>query len=502
MYCAKCGKNNEKYALYCTNDGFDLQPSSNEISIQQSEAEYCSACGMTMVRHAAYCSKCGEETGSHTDVQISSFALLRPVSVDSHRLAYSKLGLNFKAYLKKGVLGGLTALVTLLILCTIINITLHKQLPELMGEDNPYIELLDHYQVDSDFTIFGVPETAMTVNLIPSSLHATGDDDLLERQEINIRLGLITLLAVPLAALVFAGYLSARFFRFSNQQESFLVSIVIGLYYGVGMLIISRMAGFTKIVGLEQYSYGQSPKLIFSFSWLAAIITGWLLGTCFSWIGYKLYNLIHTDKKWLFKDSAAAHAIRAVATTLAVLSIMTLVIAAIKLGDTFPFSALLLLAPQIALYLFNFAHLVTIHFGGAGEQLHYSLISGLGSASENSLYTDSYLTPDFLNSYVYGGLFVTLVILIWVGYRYVKNIRKSTIIWKYVGFFSITYGGLMALLAKLSSIGFTMTGGGQAEDSWFDSTFFISFNAGYTFLAGFLISLLLLIGSFLSQKLN
>lgn len=505
MYCSKCGKNNEDYALYCANDGYDLQRSSNAICLKPIEAGYCSACGAAMARHTAYCSACGEEAGSHVEVQPSVTTFFKPANAVSSRPAISPLGINFKTYLKKGMLGGFAAIVALLLLCMIISIALNKQIPELMSEDNPVIEILNQYEVDSDFKIFGIPETAMAVNLISSSMHITGGDGLSGAPEFNIHVGLITLLLVPLTALIFGGYLSARFYRLSGIRESLMVSMAIGLYYGGGLLIISRLAGFTKQIGMDMdmYYFDQLPKLIYSFSWVEALLIGWLLGTCFSWMGYKLYTLIHTDKKRLLKESAVAQAIRAVVISVAALSLLAFVFVVMKIGHQVPFTAVLFVAPQLGLYLFNLAHLGSLRFGGEEEKVQYSLFSGVHvSGEEIGLYGSSQ-TFDFLDGYVYCGLFVAFVILMWVGYRYVRSLRQSTNIFSSIGIFSVTYGAVMAVLSKLSSIGITMAGGGQAEDRWMMDTFFADFHMGYIFLSGFIISLvLLLVGSFISQKLH
>ncbi|ASA21222.1 zinc ribbon domain-containing protein [Paenibacillus donghaensis] len=505
MYCAKCGMKNADYALYCGNDGYDLQLSSSEIHLQPIEAGYCSACGVSMARHAAYCSACGEEAGSHVAIQTSVSSILKPGNADNRRITTFRCGVDIKSFLTRGMLGGVAAVAVLLILSMVISITLNKQIPELMSEENPYIELLNQYEIDSNFTIFGVSETAMAVNLISSSMHINGDVDLFGSQGLNIHMGLIALLVVPFVALVFGGYLSARIYRLSEKREGFLVSMVIGLYYGGSLLIVSRLAGFSKQIGMEMYTYDQSSKLVYSFSWVEALFFGWLLGTLFSWIGYRLYTRIHSDKKWLLKESAVAQAIRAVVIGLATLSLLTFVIMAMKFGQQISTSANLLLAPQLGLYLLNLSHLGTIHFGGEGEKLHYSLLAGLRSDSVEDLngYNGFFLAPHFLDGYVYCGLFITLIILIWVGYGYVRTLRQSPNLLSSIGIFSVTYGAMMAFLAKISLIGFTMAGGGQSEDGWFMSTFYLNFSMGYVFLTSFIISLLmLLVGSFVSQKLH
>lgn len=509
MYCSKCGMKNENYALYCATDGYDLQHNnSNLICLQPIETGYCSACGEAMARHATYCSACGEEAGCHVEVKSSITTIMKPATADISRPATPALVINFKTYLKKGMLGGFAAIFVLLLLCMIISITLNNKVPELMTEDNPVIEILNQYEVDRDFKLFGIQEIAMAVNLISSNMYLTGGDGLFGAPMFNIHVGLITLLLVPLAALVFGGYLSARFFRLSDLRESLMVSMAIGLYYGGGLLIISRLAGFTKQIGMDLDYFNQLPKLVYSFSWVESFLIGWLLGTCFSWVGYKLYTLIHTDKNRLLKDSAVAQAIRAVVISVTTLSLLAFIFVMMKVGHQVPLPAILLVAPQLGLYLFNLAHLGTLRFGGDEEKLQYSLFSGVHASGEVTdvdeyVYSSSYQNSNFLDGYVYCGLVVALIILIWIGYRYVRCLRQSPNLFSSIGIFSITYGAVMAVLAKLSSISYTMTGGGQAEDSLMTDSIFANFHMGYIFLTGCIISLvLLLVCSLLSEKLH
>jgi hypothetical protein len=493
LYCSKCGTNNAEYALYCANDGYDLYASSNEIRIEPTEAGFCSACGETMMRHAAYCSTCGEEAGNQVSEKMGSRGV--------HGSAWA---LDYKTLIKRGMLGGVAAITAVLILCMVISITLNKQIPEFLSTETPLFEILDQYEVDSNFTILGVLETVMAVNLIPSSMHISGEPDLLQGQTLDIHLGLISLLLLPLLALVFGGYVSARTWRLSTNRESFLISLVIGIYYGLFLLIVSGLAGFSKKIGMEMYTYVQSAKLVYSFSSVEALVYGWILGAFFSWIGYKLYTLIHTDKRRIWKGNAAYQAVRAVITGLVVLTLLTFVIVAVKFGQQIPVISIILLTPQIGLYLFNSAHLGTIQFGGGNEIFQYSLISGLRTDSGESTYgySNSFLGMHFIDGYVYSGLFVTLVILVWVGFGYVRSQRQSPNLLPSIGIFSVTYGAMMAFFAKISSIGFMMAGGEEIGNAGIMNTFFVNFSMGYVFLTSCILSLLLLVTlSFVSQKL-
>lgn len=499
MYCSQCGKSNEDYALYCANDGYDLQHNSNEMCLKPLEAGYCSACGAAMAMHAAYCSACGEEAGNYLDYKNKDTSLLKPAYTISKQ-EDSVLRLDFRTYLKKGMLGGITAVVILVLLCMTISIALNKQIPEMMTEGYPVIDVLDHYEVDSDFEILGIAETAMAVNLISSSVQVVEGNSLFNTAKITIHAGLIILLIVPLVALVIGGYISARFYRISGNRESLMVSMVIGLYYAAGLLIISRFAGFTIQIGSDMVYFS---KLIYSFSWLESLLIGWLLGTWFSWMGSKLYAAVHKNNKRLRDKSAAAQAIRAVLVGNVVLSILAFVFIMLKVGKEIPISTVLFAAPQLGLYLFNLAHLGSLRFGSGEEKLQYSLFSGLHSpGGEAGLYNVvSYPASNFLDGYVYYSLFAALIVLVWIGYNYVKSIRQRPDFLSSILIFSVSYGALMAVLTKISSIGFSMDEGGQIEGDMIIEPLFVNFHMGYIFLSGFFISLvLLLLISYLSRQ--
>ncbi|AIQ11474.1 zinc ribbon domain-containing protein [Paenibacillus durus] len=494
MYCSRCGTNNFDYAIYCVKDGVELGTGLGEAAVQPAEAQFCPACGASMAKHAGYCIFCGEEAGSEIMARPAATAGRRPEIAASRKPAEATLTFDYKTFLLRGALGGIVAIAGVLLLCLLISYTLNKQAPpDLVGQELPIQELMNQYGADSDFKLIGVPEAVMAVNLVHSRLLITGGDSDVTGGSVKIFMGLITLLIVPLAALVIGGYVSARRYRLTDERAGLSVSLAIGLYYGLFLLAVSAFAGFSREVNLGLFSSALSGRIDYSFSSWESIILGWIFGFLFSWGGYRLYALNHNVRSGFFRKSAFEQAVRTVALGVFVLSFLAVVIVGVKFGRQLPFRLILLIAPQLGTYFWNFAHLGTLHFGGDGEQMNYSLLWGRDSEDGNGMLASSdYLSMHFLDGYVYCGLIVALIILIWVGIGFMRNRAAYPNDLRSVSVFSLTYGAAMAVIAKVSAFGFSVQGE-SLSNYWEGGTFFVGFRAVPIFFASFIISFLLLL---------
>ncbi|MFD1773436.1 zinc ribbon domain-containing protein [Paenibacillus rhizophilus] len=493
MYCSRCGTNNFDYAVYCVNDGVELGTDLGEVSLQPADAQFCSACGAGMAKHAGYCIICGEEAGNEIMVRPAAVIGRRPGIAVGRKPAEAALAFDYKTSLIRGALGGIVAIVGVLLLCLLISYTLNKQVPDLMGQELPIQELMNQYGADSDFKLIGVPEAVMAVNLVHSRLLITGGDSDAAGGSVEIFAGLIALLIVPLAALVIGGYISARRYRLSDERAGLSVSLAIGLYYGLFLLAVSAFAGFSREISLDLFSSALSGRINYSFSSWEAFIFGWIFGFLFSWAGYRLYALIHNDRSGFFRKSAVEQAIRTAALGIFVLSILAVVIVGVKFGRQFPFRLILLIAPQLGTYFWNFAHLGTLHFGGDGEQMRYSILWGRDSEDGTGMPVSSdYLSMHFIDGYVYSGLILALIILIWVGIGFTRNRASNLNDLRSITVFSLAYGVVMAVIARISAFGFSVQGE-SLSDYWEGGTFFVGFRAVPIFFASFVISILLLL---------
>jgi len=59
MYCESCGQKNNKYAIYCSNDGTLLHQTKVNIKLSKDNIQYCNSCGNKLLRPDLYCNNCG-----------------------------------------------------------------------------------------------------------------------------------------------------------------------------------------------------------------------------------------------------------------------------------------------------------------------------------------------------------------------------------------------------------------------------------------------------------
>ena len=58
-FCTRCGKQNEDYCNYCTNDGENLNNEQSRLLLKETQKPYCDMCGSPIKKEQTYCSNCG-----------------------------------------------------------------------------------------------------------------------------------------------------------------------------------------------------------------------------------------------------------------------------------------------------------------------------------------------------------------------------------------------------------------------------------------------------------
>ena len=60
VLCERCGKHNEDYCNYCSDEGNEMSTFERKLILNENENKYCDGCGHETKSNQIYCSECGK----------------------------------------------------------------------------------------------------------------------------------------------------------------------------------------------------------------------------------------------------------------------------------------------------------------------------------------------------------------------------------------------------------------------------------------------------------
>lgn len=263
LYCKQCGTKNEKDALYCVNDGFQLVSSADDTFVEKESVKYCRNCSHESTAGALYCSDCGISLEKVVKKQSSNEFTITPKQSKQKGKNEVDLGeAEVSPFTKEGLIRSLKSsaiviailLVISFITSSILNSYLRSTLEEEFFFLAPVISSLKVVSMTDIFMIFHLASINYSAQ-IPG-------------MEFFIRTsgGLIVFLILPVIIFMLTGFLMNRKQRERNMINrlkgnlsfSVVYAIIVGvisLFSGVS-LNLEAMGGFGESVSISsQYQF-------------------------------------------------------------------------------------------------------------------------------------------------------------------------------------------------------------------------------------------------------
>lgn len=397
-----------KYKNYSKEDGNILNKSNlNNLNLEKIENNNCNNCNFENEQSYNYCKNCGE-------------ILYKVKRTENEERLNNKTELikNINNILnivdkKKVIFTSLVSILILLVVSLVIKFFMSIGKSQLGAIINPMHIILA-------FNLGNLH--GYTSSMLGSGL-------------INIRLGLLAILIVPIVSLLISNMIFMRKER-KDSKGLFIDSIAVALSYSVMLLFINLISNL-RLSSNDMLQYGMSLNI--RYSYLSVLFNGFLIGFLSTyWIGFNKEHKKENNYFYLLK--------KAVNTVLIGYFIVFIMMFILVLSDVSFLSelgiygysdtiSLSIILSQVSSYIWSFANFIPV-------TLNNQIISVLSMISSGL----------FLNTklILYSMMAISFIILLIMGciikHRYKENDIKPIII------FSLFYAIYMGILASFSSI--------------------------------------------------
>ncbi len=402
--------NDKKYKNYSKEDGNILDISNlNNLKLEKIENNNCSNCNFENEQSYNYCKNCGE-------------TLYKVKRIEKEEKLNKKINLikniniinDFKNVNKKKVIA--TSLVSILILLAISLI----------------IKIFISIDASPIDAIINPLHIILAFNL--GNLHGYSSS-MLGSGAINIRLGLLEILIVPIISLFISNMIFMRK-EHKDLKALFINSIAVGVSYSILLLFISLISNI-RLNFSEMIQYGMSLDI--RYSYLSVLFNGFLIGFLSTyWFGF---SKEHKKENTYF--NLLKKAINTVLIGYFIVFIIMIILSLydasflyeLGISDYSDMIGLNLILSQVSSYIWSFANFIPVI-------LNNQIISALGMTSSGLFFNTKLI--------LYSTMAISFIILLITGcnikHRYnEKNIKPILI-------FSLFYSIIMGILALFSSI--------------------------------------------------
>ena len=400
--------NFRKYKNYSKEDGNILNKSNlNNLNLEKIENSNCNNCDFENEQSHNYCKNCGEilykvKRRENEERLNNKTKIIKNIN--------NTLNIVDK---KKVIFTSLVSILILLVVSLVIKFFMSIGKSQLDAIINPMHIIL-------------------AFNL--GNLHGYASS-MLGSGLINIRLGLLAVLIVPIVSLFISNMIFMRKER-KDSKGLFIDSIAVGLSYSLMLLFISLISNL-RLSFNDMLQYGMSLNV--RYSYLSVLFNGFLIGFLSTyWIGFNKGHKKENNYFYLLKQ-----AINTVLIGYFIVFIMIFILSLSNVSflseigiygysDTISLSIIL---SQVSSYIWSFANFIPVI-------LNNQIISVLSMISSGLFFNTKLI--------LYSTMAISFIILLIMGciikHRYKENDIKPIII------FSLFYAITMGILALFSSI--------------------------------------------------
>lgn len=279
MYCQKCGKYNRNNSIYCSNDG-NVLLERKDITLIKNKSNFCTNCGTNVSKHFTYCPNCGSslfQVGKKTEsIKTES----KPTKANKFK------SINFLSPLKTACI----ALVVLIVLSFVVTLVANEKINDMIGD------LID-LDYDLNIKFANLIDYALLFNITSLKL----DLKFLDYGSGIFKYsgGLIAYMSIPFIIFMVLGILKGTKDLEEGCEYSLLHTFLTGLYYGLGLLILS-LFGLKKIKVPIPY-FNDFLLLTKKYNHFQALFNGLIIGMVSHILGYGLYMSIKKEKERIIK---------------------------------------------------------------------------------------------------------------------------------------------------------------------------------------------------------
>ncbi|MBB6453083.1 hypothetical protein HNQ94_001531 [Salirhabdus euzebyi] len=437
IYCNQCGTANNDSAMYCTHDGHPLKSVTLEGSVSVKESKFCGQCGQQNIPGSIYCRHCGlslekvsaeSKAVNKTSVQTSTRSTGN--FQVGHLLGNFQNMQLFKTALTGVIISILIVLMGSFILSKISEDNALESLSALGVESptaiyeeffyqaGPYIDYEDMERVEKKLNPYSTVNMVMLSNFVNQDFVLQSKSYPDEGIDLNVNLGLMFYVFLPILALFLAGvYVKSAFPNISITNKA-SISVYIGLLYGLFLGVLSFFAGFS----FNFSAFEDSIRFANDYSFIHAVFNGVVLGSVFSFLGsFKKEDVRSQFSYGDYVKKGATTFLLVFAVVGLITSVATYFIVSNNMFTKFlfenvPFVELLVVLFQFSIYVLNITMFNTFKIqasgeGGMGGELKFSLFGPSGDF-------EAHRTFGFLDDkmiYLFLLAIITAAIFVWVG---------------------------------------------------------------------------------------
>lgn len=400
--------NFRKYKNYSKEDGNILNKSNlNNLNLEKIENNNCNNCNFENEQSYNYCKNCGEilykvKRTENEEILNNKTKIIRNIN--------NILNIVDK---KKVIFTSLVSILILFVVSLVIKFFMSISKSPLDAIINPMHIIL-------------------AFNL--SNLHGYASS-MLGSGVINIRLGLLAVLIVPIVSLFISNMIFMRKER-KDSKGLFIDSIAVGFSYSLMLLFISLISNL-RLSFNDMLQYGMSLNI--RYSYLSVLFNGFLIGFLSTyWIGFNKEHKKENNYFYLLKQAINTVLIGYFTVFIMIFILFLSDVSFLSELGIYGYSdtiSLSIILSQVSSYIWSFANFIPVILNKQIISVFSMISSGL-----------------FLNTklILYSMMAISFIILLIMGciikHRYKENNIKPIII------FSLFYAIAMGILALFSSI--------------------------------------------------
>ncbi|MBU5292915.1 zinc ribbon domain-containing protein [Anaerosalibacter bizertensis] len=474
MYCQKCGKSNSDHSIYCHNDGEFLLKKEGRIKIKNSRAKFCKHCGKNIEKNYIYCSNCGQ---SLFQIEKNKDNVVNPR--ENASIPTNLNNINYINSLKTAGIGFILLLILSLIITVSINESINREISNVLSlETNiKFINILD-YALNSHLINLSLKVDTASLGLQPDIIKLNG--------------GLFLFLIIPAVIFLVLGILDGKKDLKLNKAFNFIETIFIGLFYGVGILILSIINKWKISFNIPLIN--QYVTITKNFSPLISLINGFIISVVFYLAGYGIFMIIKKENERIFKYRYIFNGILSLGTGLLICLVVSIMVFK-KSISSIPFTGIdsidSIIQYQSLKYLWNLVNFNTFSYLAEDMTLNFSLLKNTEALKE---------ILDNKKIIIIYILTIIPFIVFFIQGRKEKKLQPKNI-YLNLAYSALTYSLLMTFFTAVSN--FKINATGMTANFIADGPIItaIGFKVGDTFITSFLFFYLIsLAGAFLTNS--
>ncbi|KNF09764.1 putative membrane protein [Gottschalkia purinilytica] len=417
MFCHRCGQSNDDYSNYCSKDGIALRGKKLNVRLSKKETKFCKDCGSKTEKSDLYCNSCGQSLFEVKEKK--SINKIPNVTLEKTSLLYSlkTSGISFAI---------------ILIINIIISLLGNKTIDDaIVREIGPFFSL--DYINFIDFTLIS---NFIKLKLISGVGKGVSG-------ELSYQGGVLILAIIPFFVFCIIGILNARKDCKNSKEFCIKNSLLISLFYGLilGILTMFGSGKFDIPLGIFDLN------LVKKYSFLTAILNGFILSILFYLIGYGIYikfrrkNEIIERYKYLFNGLLTLFTGYIVSFTLFLLFINRTMI------DTYSGFVDKILTLQMPSYIWYILNFNTFHVNDGNMLQSFSVIN---TEELRQIFDSTGM------GLIYVGLIISFMLFFAIGIKMKKSSKGNLV--KDILYFSISYSLFMIAFVLVSNIKVQVSG--------------------------------------------